>query len=231
MSPIARALPLLLLQGPRPLAWPREVLAQVLQHVPQQQRLTSCALVSCSWRTAVVAATTSIDVSYSDDTSTPAISSWLFKHGSNLHSLSVARNRDADSWENFLDPAALFLPFQQLRQLKHLDLQQLVVQQYQAGGEEQGGSWADLAMLTSVRLHQVNLQTQGTYPALSALCNLQNLQISLPLTDLGAGNFFGSQQIVIELAALSQLTRLAVDNLPEASMSALGNPIAESAAS
>jgi len=66
---------------------PGELLARVLQHVPVDQRLGVCAVVSTTWHAAAIAATTSIAVEHStfsrnrDTTRLSALPPWLQKYG------------------------------------------------------------------------------------------------------------------------------------------------------
>jgi len=60
---------------------PVEQLAQVLQHVPLKERLSSCALVHSSWRTAAAEATTEIECDYDSK----SLSAWLRPHCEKVH--------------------------------------------------------------------------------------------------------------------------------------------------
>lgn len=68
---------------------PPEVVVLVLRHVQVKQRLTVCALVSKSWRSAAAAATTSIDTALAGPQATQLLLRYLDQHGFNLESLSL----------------------------------------------------------------------------------------------------------------------------------------------
>lgn len=75
---------------------PTALLAAILQHVPQRQRLQQCALINSTWAAAAAAATTSIDLTAKYDAQLPPLQSWIRQYGSQLTSLVVKLNTYLD---------------------------------------------------------------------------------------------------------------------------------------
>jgi hypothetical protein len=69
---------------------PGELLASVLQHVEQPQRLGACSFVSRAWRDAAAAATTSLAAVVRGPGSMQCLSSWLARHSLQPCGLSLA---------------------------------------------------------------------------------------------------------------------------------------------
>ena len=67
---------------------PVALLAHILQHVPQQQRLTVAALVCKPWATAATLATVSVEHNHTKQSS-EAFQAWLAANGGQLVSLQV----------------------------------------------------------------------------------------------------------------------------------------------
>ena len=74
---------------------PAALWAQVLQHVPLQQRLSRCALVCKAWAAAAAAATVDIKVQLFGDEKLAALQSWLHRHSGHLCSFKLARDAQA----------------------------------------------------------------------------------------------------------------------------------------
>lgn len=96
---------------------PVAVVANILQHVPQNQRLSSCALVCSSWATAAAAATTQLR----RDTQLPlaklsALGKWLEQHAKQMVSL------DLSLYSAQVTGVPLQLPYHDLVQLTRLHL-------------------------------------------------------------------------------------------------------------
>lgn len=62
--------------------------SQVLRHVPQQQRLTHCALVCRAWASAAAVATIHVERELTASTQS-AIQDWLQQHAGQLLSLQL----------------------------------------------------------------------------------------------------------------------------------------------
>lgn len=90
------------------------LLGEVLQHVPLQQRMAHCALVSTTWAAAADAATVSVSVK-PDPAGVSALQSWLQHNGRQVVALTVAHR-------GFSDPVGqLQLPCAELLQLTRLE--------------------------------------------------------------------------------------------------------------
>jgi hypothetical protein len=73
-------------------ALPDDALAQVLRWVPQQQRLSQCAIVCRAWRTAAAAATVDIQtVPASNLKAAQCFHTWLLRHGGSVKALTISR--------------------------------------------------------------------------------------------------------------------------------------------
>jgi hypothetical protein len=97
---------------------PEALTAQILQHVPQQQRLKQCALVCKAWAAAATEVTVHVEGSL--DNMPPgalaALESWLVKHGGQLESLKLCGGTNL-----------LQLPLDKLGKLQRLQLERLSV--------------------------------------------------------------------------------------------------------
>lgn len=105
------------------LAEDTDLLALVLQHVPQQERLQSCALTCRSWRAAANQATSSIRCSTDGEPQLQtsyriawSLPGWLSAHGRGVSRLQIDLGY-SNCWQ-----VHLRLPLQQLHQLQHLHL-------------------------------------------------------------------------------------------------------------
>lgn len=144
---------------------PIAVLARILQRVPQQQRLSACALVCNAWAAAAAAATHSIttEVSRTDLNVVPSFEAWLQHHDS----LDV-RGR----WSK------LELPCAALVQLTSLSLESCEVRTFQQPEQEQQhGAQAALPQLVSLRLVSCKLSSSTAFQLLAASPGLTALDL------------------------------------------------------
>jgi hypothetical protein len=100
---------------------PGTLLARVLLHVPQQQRLQHAAPVCSSFATAAAAATVSVDIDSLQTKQLPAFQAWIDRHAQQLVSISV-KTPDWDADQPWLSALQLRLPAAGLQQLCSLDL-------------------------------------------------------------------------------------------------------------
>jgi hypothetical protein len=100
---------------------PTAVLAQILQLVPQQQRMYSCAVVSEAWQAAAAAGTVSVVCNGLSEASLKlwALEAWLRQHGHQLTALSATQ---AVQFSAPMPNTQLRLPCAELPQLARLDL-------------------------------------------------------------------------------------------------------------
>lgn len=91
----------------------KDLLEKVLQLVPLEQRLTSCALVNSAWRAAVDAATTDIHA-YLEGESVAAFNTWLQQHPNKAAIRSIRLSA--------YHSKGLVLPVSQLPSLQQLEL-------------------------------------------------------------------------------------------------------------
>lgn len=80
----------------QPIVLPPEVLVLVLEHVPLDSRLRSCALVQRGWHKAAVAATKVISITLKNSEQWDSLQDWLIQHGSDVTSLCVFTSADND---------------------------------------------------------------------------------------------------------------------------------------
>lgn len=107
---------------------PTAVLAQVLQHVPQQQRLSVCTLVCTDWAAAAALATVNIDANrrFKGD-KLPAFQSWLVHHAKQLVSIKYKHRKSLPY---------LQLPSAELLQLTSLELENQMLLLGDAGSSD-----------------------------------------------------------------------------------------------
>lgn len=221
------------LQVPGPFSLPAELLTAVLRHVPQQQRLSSCALVSRTWHTAALAATTrlSYDANCSKGASgisAPAngqglaqLQDWLQQHGCRLQSLDLDFRWNAHNHK-------LSLLSMQLAQLKDLKLSGLLLYSSTTPSLQAVTSygWGSLTALTALQLQRVyvELPVQESIKRLTQLRRLQwqqydhlakSLEVLLHLTSLTHLSFtttedtaFAGAPATPTMVSLGPLTRL-----------------------
>lgn len=141
---------------------PEDVLVLILQHVKLQQRLQACARLSSKFHRAAVRAST--DIVTCPRYWAPAFVAWLMDHGSILTSLSFKLTEC---------PAPFVLHELPCTRLRSLDLTDGHAQ-LTADGNQQG-----LQQCTALsRLHLQNCNVIGSLQGLSALRDLQHLQVS-----------------------------------------------------
>jgi hypothetical protein len=135
-----------------------ELAAEVLRHVPQQQRLTQCALVCRTWASAAAVATLHVKCKLTPATA-PALQAWLQQHAGQLLTLQLSgRGR-----------ISLRLPLHKLKRLKILKLQYFKLQ---LPGEE-----VTLSSLQRLQLWAVELARFNSLLQLTAAPQLTSLDI------------------------------------------------------
>jgi hypothetical protein len=99
---------------------PVRLVAGILQHVPQQQRLGQCAMVCSAWALAAARATVHVVCEELQPDAVPALQSWLSKHAAQLLGLELYMN-----WRH---QCVLQLPVDRLTKLQSLRLQSFKLQ-------------------------------------------------------------------------------------------------------
>lgn len=165
-----------------------QLLAEVLQHVPLQHRLGSCALVCSTWRAAAAVATKSLDVTvkWGNKDTLACLSTWLGSHPVKACISSIRVHVP-----NCYSGQQLLLPLLQLQGLQVLHLDTTLwgsadepsaaaghpaQQGPTAASESAHSSTANLAALTaltSLKLHQCAVNVAG----LQALTRLRELEV------------------------------------------------------
>lgn len=162
---------------------PLQQLAYILELVDVKERLTSCALVHSSWRTAAAVATTKINVLQYRNNSI-SLSAWLQSHCSKvrLSGISIHRVMAPLKKDKVIDP--LQLPAAKLQHLQQLSLayvpwklaaESAGQQPMQSSSEQQAAvhSLAQLTALTRLDLSGASVKLDG----LEALTGLKELSI------------------------------------------------------
>lgn len=72
--------------------------AQVLAHVPQQQRLTQCALVCRAWSSAAASVTVHVQCMLTAATAL-AFQAWLLQHAGQLRALQLSSGGPCSCWQ------------------------------------------------------------------------------------------------------------------------------------
>ena len=215
---------------------PEALTAQILQHVPQQQRLQQCALVCKAWASASGLATVQLQQKFKSGQASSAFDSWLQKHAEHLESLELSHsNRDI----------RLPLCLCKLAKLQRLQLDGFALL---LPGEGEGSDSAGqdthtpalllLPSLQHLQLSRVQLVSSNSLLQLAGCGGLTSLKIpditvaQVRFRSGASHNTDGEQATVLQLAAaitrlLQQLPRLAVLELPgipmpNASMQQLG---------
>lgn len=198
------------------------LLAEVLQHVPQQQRLTQCAIVSSSWASAATLATVRVQVQLKEE-AIPAFEAWLGQHAGQLLSLQAA---DPGHLRHSLQlPVGMFMNLQQL-QLQRFKLQLASAgnasAQISAAGSGMGAvllpSLLDL-QLDDNEVRDTNSLLQLTQaPQLTSL-TVKHINVLAAVFHSGSGSCFNTAAAVQEMAEvmprlLQQLPRLTVLDIP-----------------
>jgi hypothetical protein len=173
-------------------ALPDALTAQILQHVPQQQRLQQCALVCKAWASAAALATAHVEQKFKPDQDISAFEGWLQQHAGQFESLQLSNGR----WGEKHD---LQLPWAKLAQLQHLQLEGFNIKL--PGEEESSGSTPSAGAGPSS-----SSSGEGTHtPAPLLLPCLQHLQLS--------GVELSSISSLLQLAGAAQLTSLRTNDI------------------
>jgi hypothetical protein len=154
---------------------PGELVTQMLRHVDQCQRLTSCNLVCKAWQAAAVAASSDVRVAsnsrHFSALSLGSFRQWLRKHAAAVAQLEV--DSTCQSHKNTMlrniphDPQVLQLPAAQLQQL-----QKLAVIRCQLAIQADASSSQQLQLPEARSAHASN---SGGQHALSSLTSLTSL--------------------------------------------------------
>lgn len=224
-------------------------LAAVLSHVPIHQRLSTCSLVSSSWRTAAALATTSIArvfpaISYIGGLPyKPALGAWLRKHGQQVTELHMFGTGAGTS---SLSEATVRLCVAQLSSLKVLDISSLPwepellqsttstpsVAPYSSAlpsptttsnsTSKPDGGLERLTSLTQLRLSDSSVRLAG----LAALTRLQALTLEGQQQEVAGSSWFSPYRILRdESAELSE----ALPHLQQLTSLQLGGALATTA--
>lgn len=207
---------------------PTALIAQMLSHVPQQQRLQVCALVHTTWAAAAAAATTDMTATINSDEQQASVDAWTRQHSSQLVSLSVSSpvRTLADSRCAFY-VCEMEFPVAQLVQLSRLhfsgvDLIMTATSPYTASGV---GCWHQvstgpppLPRLASVRLQSCAFSDAGSLMQLAIATGITRLhldQVRLTGGHSTSGNpppSHLSHNPSLQLAVLAYQSRAADDN-------------------
>lgn len=205
------------------------LLAEILQHLPLQQRMTQAALVGPTWAAAASMATVIVDVRV-PTTRLPALQLWLQRNARQLQRVRIERHM-------FEGPAGeLQLPCAELLQLSYLSVSRhsLLVQQHAeqgptdgddtttstavtaaAGGGGRGGSLQLLPKLKAFLLTDCILSSASSLAALSAATALTELQLkSIRLPGYDEQSIMQLQSAILSLLQhLTQLEWVRLENL------------------
>jgi hypothetical protein len=146
---------------------PEALTAQILQHVPQQERLQQCAFVCKAWASAAALATIHVQQKLQEDEARSALEGWLQKHGGHLESLQLSHSETA-VWAK----SGLQLPWAKLAKLQRLQLEGVDVT---LPGEDDSSSSTPGADLMA---SSASSSGEGTHAAALLLPCLQHLQLS-----------------------------------------------------
>lgn len=198
---------------------PVQLLAQILQHIDQAQRLQRCALVNSTWRQASILATRDVDLwlfSTKRELKSAALFMQLYGHAAAVSSLQAEGP--------FVE---IQLPCQQLTALQKLSLKCLVVDWQDAAGSQEGRTPrlpAALSKLTCLEI--VSCATGWSLPKTSLFENkwklditplkdfsqLQHLHLSSPWGDDASMMRHCAAALRAILPVLQQLTHLELGN-------------------
>jgi hypothetical protein len=151
-------------------ALPEALTAQILQHVPQQQRLQQCALACKAWASAAVLATAHVEQTFqAEGQALPVFESWLQKHAGHIESLQLSY---VGEW---CEKHELQLPWAKLAKLQRLQLQGFELTLPREGGISNNisGSTPSAAAGAS----SSSLAEEVHMPAPLLLPSLQHLQL------------------------------------------------------
>jgi hypothetical protein len=178
---------------------PKVLITRILQHVPIQQRLYSCALVCKAWAAAAVAATNTISLSFSTHSTLKKkrVATWLQHYGQDVLGLCLTITKNViysdrpggRSWELSADPDGTFkLPCPQLQNLTSLFLDGMLLpsnrplpqaqqQQQQQLGAAVAGSAALLPQLVELQLAECVVTVMADLQQLVCATGLTKLQV------------------------------------------------------
>jgi hypothetical protein len=144
---------------------PQEVLLQVLQQLPQQDRIGACSLTCKALHTAAGPATEEVQLSPKQlsQQQADALVAWLTKHSSRALSKFCL-----DSSERFgFTKAAvtLCLPWQQLDQLTSLILRSVTIQQADCCSSSSWSGLSQLSLLQRLVLEKLGMPEGSTFNA------------------------------------------------------------------
>jgi hypothetical protein len=216
-------------------ALPEALTAQILQHVPQQQRLQPCALVCKAWASAAALATAHVELKRTRGQTISAFNSWLQQHAGQLESLQLSYVQGVED-----EQLGLQLPLGKLAKLQRLELEGFKI--LLPGECDSSSSTEEDAPTSAAPLLPNSLQHLQLYSvqfiSISSLLKLAGVPglTSLKTKDISfakpkpvkfcSGAFWGNdkpamQQLAADLPSLlQQLPRLAVLELPGMPMSA-----------
>jgi hypothetical protein len=227
-------------------ALPDALIAQILQHVPQQERLQQCALTCTAWASAAALATVHVEqVLKAHAQAIPACECWLHKYAGQLISLQLTLSRSTSDEHHDLQ-----LPWAKMAKLQRLHLRGFNLQlkgegdtSYSTpanGGAEacsssygKGTDTTTLLLLPSLQhleLSSVKFDSISILQQLAAgapgLTSLQTNDISFVQPEFRSAVFArnaaaATQQLAAAVPSLlQQLPRVAVLELPGFPMSA-----------
>ena len=196
---------------------PHEVLVRIMQAVPLQHRLHTCALVSTAWAKAATAATTSIcDSQLSSNHRVSDILAWVSKHGQHVSSLALEPSIRVAGRK-------LLELLQPLPNLRSMDLKGMSMRLAPGGflqwvnvqlgpGRGYGGLLAAVPNITKLALRVVMVQADmQCLTVLTALKALQDLELYADIPMAVAGM---SPIPLAEFLARMSATRAPEWNLP-----------------
>jgi hypothetical protein len=170
--------------------------ARILQNVPQQQRLSDCALACKAWATAAAAAT--VHVEYSPTGATlPAFHAWVNQHAGQIITLQV------DCADRYDYAHELLLPLNSLEQLQQLHLKGLKLNHLAdtpSVDDSSNSSSMDVDRVTKDSTPHEEAAAAAPLPP-----ELQQLQLDVPL---GEGSRSGGDTTLAAAAAAAALPRL-----------------------
>lgn len=176
---------------------PMALLARILQHVPQEERLASCALVSKAWAAAAAAATVSIHVEGLNSSKTASLQSWVELHARQLQSLRLQRRY----WQS---RSPLQLPCAELQQLSvlHLSGVQPLLQKAHVNASSSSTQPPFLPALKDLRLISLTADNAGTLLQFASCTGVTQLRLeSVTFLPPGAKTYASRDRALEEQAA------------------------------
>lgn len=166
---------------------PVDLLARVLQHVEQSQRLRCCALVSTKWRHAANLATRSASVTADTQQRFDSLSAWLNSDRnacSKLQCIQVAYKSAADGFDRHRP--VLNVPFAALQQLRSLQLLQCRVKAVSPATSDNTNPAGTATTGEAASAAPSAVQEPQCLRALTALSRLELAESSMQLSGLGS---------------------------------------------